>query len=53
MVLDSSVISEQQLRRALAEQDSPNRFSDVAVREIFRVNNGKAMDFKTFCTGMY
>lgn len=53
MVMDSSVISESQLRRGLAEQNYPNRFSDSAVKEIYRTNGGKPMDFKTFCVGMY
>lgn len=34
MVMDSSNISETSLRRELAEQNIPNRFSDTAIHEI-------------------
>lgn len=40
------------MRRGLAEQNSPNRFSDEAIREIFRAHDNRAMSFKTFCLGM-
>jgi hypothetical protein len=46
------VVTETEMRRGLAEQNTPNRFSDEAIREIFKSHDNKPMSFKTFCLGM-
>lgn len=52
IALDDTVVSESEMRRGLSEQNAPNRFSDSAIREIYRVHEGKPMNFKTFCKGI-
>lgn len=44
---DTSV-SQENMRRGLAEQDVPNVFDEIAIREVYKVNGNKPMDFRSF-----
>lgn len=37
-------VDEPQMRRLLAENDAPNKFTDDAIREVYLANDGKHLD---------
>lgn len=51
--MNGGVITENDMRRTLLDNELPNRFTDEGLKTVYLVNNHEPMSFTQFCYGMF